>query len=225
LSRSLGKYNNMETAKKQADKLIDLCGPKSTGGTGIKQLRENIAESKLSYEIMDDAAQAFLKSKIQDNITKYYMLVVFTGYLNDIEAPPPNTAEEDIKLSKSFVDFMGAHADIATMIQKGKGKLKWERDVPEDIQAKLEKMATTDFFGNLGQIIHDILGTANKIYRDMADVGDHKKRAKYRFSSKTLMSLLPADELKKIEDKVERGEMTVDFYDILGEVQKNKPAA
>ena len=46
-----------------------------------------------------------------------------------------------------------------------------------------------------------------------------------RFSSKTLMSLLPADELKKIEDKVERKEMVVDFYDILGEVQKNKPAA
>ena len=39
------------------------------------------------------------------------------------------------------------------------------------------------------------------------------------------MSLLPADELKKIEDKVERKEMVVDFYDILGEVQKNKPAA
>merc|ERR1712152_31146 len=211
-------------AKRECDKVIDKNGP-APKGTGIKQLRENIAESKLSYEIMDDAAQAFLKSKIQDNITKYYMLVVFTGYLNDIEAPPPNTAEEDIKLSKTFVDYMGAHADIATMIQKGKGKLKWERDVPEDIQAKLEKMATTDSFGNLGQIIHDILGTANKIYRDMADVGDHKKRAKYRFSSKTLMSLLPADELKKIEDKVERGEMTVDFYDILGEVQKNKPAA
>merc|ERR1712020_156825 len=131
---------------------------------------------------MDDAAQAFLKSKIQDNITKYYMLIVFTGYLNDIEAPKPNTAEEDIKLSKSF----------------------------------------TDFYGNLGKIIHDILGAGNKIYRDMADVGDHKKRAKYRFSSKTLMSLLPPDDLKKIEDKVERGEMTVDFYDILGEVQKDK---
>merc|ERR1712227_613232 len=33
----------------------------------VKQLRENIAESKLSYEIMDDAAQAFLKTKIMDN--------------------------------------------------------------------------------------------------------------------------------------------------------------
>jgi len=220
----LEKYPAMAVAKNQADKLIDLNGPKSTGGTGIKQLRENIAESKLSYEIMDDAAQAFLKSKIQDNITKYYMLVVFTGYLNDIEVPPPNTPEEEIKLAKPFAEFMKGKADIATMIQKGKGKLKWERDVPEDIQSKLEQMATTDFFGNLGQIIHDILGTANKIYRDMADVGDHKKRAKYRFSSKTLMSLLPAEEMKKIEDKVERGEMTVDFYDILGEVQKNKPA-
>ena len=150
--------------------------------------------------------QAFLKSKIQDNITKYYMLVVFTGYLNDIEVPPPNTPEEEIKLAKPFAEFMKGKADIATMIQKGKGKLKWERDVPEDIQvsdvfnieyfccqlniftkyifefqSKLEQMATTDFFGNLGQIIHDILGTANKIYRDMADVGDHKKRAKYRW--------------------------------------------
>merc|ERR1719295_2141392 len=54
-------------AKNNADKIIDLNGTKKTGGTGIKQLRENIAESKLSYEIMDDAAQAFLKSKIMDN--------------------------------------------------------------------------------------------------------------------------------------------------------------
>jgi len=212
-------------AKNECDKVIDKNGTPKTGGTGIKQLRENIAESKLSYEIMDDAAQAFLKSKIQDNITKYYMLIVFTGYLNDIEPPKPNTAEEDIKLSKTFTDFMKDNGEIAIMIQKGKGKLKWERDVPADIQDKLEKMAATDFYGNLGKIIHDILGAANKIYRNMADVGDHKKRAKYRFSSKTLMSLLPADELKKIEDRVERGEMTVDFYDILGEVQKNKPAA
>ena len=134
----LEKYPAMNTAKNQCDKLIDLNGPKSTGGTGIKQLRENIAESKLSYEIMDDAAQAFLKSKIQDNITKYYMLIVFTGYLNDIEAPKPNTAEEDIKLSKSFADFMKDNGEVAIMIQKGKGKLKWERDVPADIQVKIK---------------------------------------------------------------------------------------
>ena len=40
-----------------SNEVIDKNGPPKTGGTGIKQLRENIAESKLSYEIMDDAAQ------------------------------------------------------------------------------------------------------------------------------------------------------------------------
>merc|ERR1712033_74004 len=68
-----------EAAKNEADKVIDKNGTPKTGGTGIKQLRENIAESKLSYEIMDDAAQAFLKSKIMDNIHKYFYLIVFTG--------------------------------------------------------------------------------------------------------------------------------------------------
>ena len=54
--------------------VIDKNGP-PPAGTGIKQLRENIAESKLSYEIMDDSAQAFLKIKIMDNIQKYFYLV------------------------------------------------------------------------------------------------------------------------------------------------------
>merc|ERR1712227_241086 len=55
-----------DAAKRECDKVIDKNGPAKTGGTGIKQLRENIAESKLSYEIMDDAAQVFLKQKIMD---------------------------------------------------------------------------------------------------------------------------------------------------------------
>merc|ERR1712038_89945 len=57
----MGALKDGAGAKNNADKIIDLNGTKKTGGTGIKQLRENIAESKLSYEIMDDAAQAFLK--------------------------------------------------------------------------------------------------------------------------------------------------------------------
>merc|ERR1712020_506694 len=75
------KMKDGAAAKNNADKIIDLNGTKKTGGTGIKQLRENIAESKLSYEIMDDAAQAFLKSKIMDNIHKYFYLIVFAGYM------------------------------------------------------------------------------------------------------------------------------------------------
>jgi len=69
-------------AKRECDKIIDKNGPPPVG-TGIKQLRENIAESKLSYEIMDDAAQAFLKIKIMDNIQKYFYLIVFCAYLRE----------------------------------------------------------------------------------------------------------------------------------------------
>merc|ERR1711902_187289 len=79
----MAKMNDGAAAKNSADKIIDLNGTKKTGGTGIKQLRENIAESKLSYEIMDDAAQAFLKMKIMDNIHKYYYLIVFTAYMRE----------------------------------------------------------------------------------------------------------------------------------------------
>ncbi len=32
---------------------------------------------------MDDAAQAFLKTKIMDNIQKYFYLICFTGYLRE----------------------------------------------------------------------------------------------------------------------------------------------
>jgi len=71
-----------QAAKRECDKVVDKNGPPPLG-TGIKQLRENIAESKLSYEIMDDAAQAFLKTKIMDNIQKYFYLICFTAYLRE----------------------------------------------------------------------------------------------------------------------------------------------
>jgi len=211
----------MVAAKKRADKLVDLCGPPKTGGTGIKQLRENIAESKLSYEIMDDAAQTFLKAKIQDNITKYFMLIVFSAYIGKAgEDVAKDTPEEEIKLAKTFAAYMEDNQELATMINKGKGKLKWERDMPRDIEEKLEKLAAGDFKANTGEIIHDILGAANKVFRDMSDVGDHKKRAKYRFSSKTLMGLLPEKYLVPIEKMIDDGKIQLDFYDILGEVAK-----
>merc|ERR1712020_755982 len=121
----VGKMADGQGAKNNADKIIDLNGTKKTGGTGIKQLRENIAESKLSYEIMDDAAQAFLKSKIMDNIHKYFYLIVFAGHIREqaqaarevIEADKKAAVSlpasgkcsipaKDLKLEGTFVDFM-----------------------------------------------------------------------------------------------------------------------
>ena len=47
---------------------------------------------------MDDAAQAFLKTKIMDNIQKYFYLIVFGAYLREqAVAAIDGVGEEDKK--------------------------------------------------------------------------------------------------------------------------------
>merc|ERR1711913_247780 len=199
----LEKLKGGKEAKNECDKVIDKNGTPKTGGNGIKQLRENIAESKLSYEIMDDAAQAFLKVKIMDNIHKYYYMIAFTAYMREMaEAARGGDGEKlpggksaipgnQLKLGKTFVTFMEAQPELRGLIDQGKGNLQWERDIPAAALANLESLANSDFKANLGKIIHDIYQTAHQMFSDMPQ-GDHKKRAKYRFASKTLMRILPS---------------------------------
>merc|ERR1712121_379806 len=228
-----------EAAKRECDKVIDKNGPAKTGGTGIKQTRENIAESKLSYEIMDDAAQAFLKQKIMDNIQKYFYLIVFTAYIREAAILCKDAASEEdkkqlaltggkvstpadqLKLPKSFAQYMEEHANLRTVVEEGKGKLQWERDIPPEALANLEDLASKDFKGNLGKIIHDIYQTAHGLFRDLPQ-GDHKKRAKYRFASKTIMRILPSELKKEVEALIEGKKMTMDLYEILGKCTWNE---
>merc|ERR1712142_227446 len=230
-----------EGAKKYADRVIDLNGTKKTGGTGIKQLRENIAESKLSYEIMDDAAQAFLKTKIMDNIQKYFYLIVFAGHMREAAVAAREAVEADkkaavalpasgkcsipatdLKVSRTFVQFMEENASLRTLIDTGKGNLQWERDIPPEALANLEGLVAKDFQGNLGKIIHDIYQTAHVMFGDMPQ-GDHKKRAKYRFASKTIMRILPAAKKTEVEGLIAKSEMTMDLYEILGKCTWTQP--
>merc|ERR1712165_257659 len=230
----VGKLKDGAAAKNECDKVIDKNGTPKTGGTGIKQLRENIAESKLSYEIMDDAAQAFLKMKIMDNIHKYFYLIVFTSYMREAadlarESCPEEVKKEltlsggrcaipgnQLKLNKTFVQYCTDNANLNTMCEEGKGNLQWERDIPPAALANLENLAKTDFKANLGQIIHDIYQTAHLMFNDMPQ-GDHKKRAKYRFASKTLMRILPSELKTEVEGLIEKKTITLDLYEILGQ--------
>jgi len=228
------KLADGNAAKNVCDKVVDKNGTPKTGGTGIKQLRENIAESKLSYEIMDDAAQAFLKSKIMDNIHKYFYLILYTAYIRQAGEAARNAVDDaskaevalssgkcaipadQLKVGKTFVQFMEENSSLRTLIEEGKGDLQWERDIPPAALANLEELAKKDFKGNLGTIIHDIYQTAHLMFGDMPQ-GDHKKRAKYRFASKTLMRLLPKELLSQVEGLIEKKTITLDLYDILGQ--------
>merc|ERR1712036_172562 len=233
LVAALGEEGAGPGAKRECDKVIDKNGPPPLG-TGIKQLRENIAESKLSYEIMDDAAQAFLKTKIMDNIQKYFYLICFTAYLREMSKVAKDgvseeekkafsltggkvsTPTENLKVAKTFVKYMEEHSNLRTICEEGKGKLQWERDIPPNDLANLENLANTDFHANLGKIIHDIYLTGHNLFRDMPQ-GDHKNRAKYRFASKTLMRILPDKMKGEVEALINQKAMTLDLYEILGQ--------
>merc|ERR1712031_15443 len=106
--------------------------------------------------------------------------------------------------------------NLRNMVEEGKGRLQWERDIPASALANLENLAKTDFKANLGKIIHDIYQTAHTMFADMPQ-GDHKKRAKYRFASKTLMRILPADLKGEVEALIEKQSITLDLYVILGQ--------
>ena len=105
------------------------------------------------------------------------------------------------------------------MIEAGKGNLQWERDIPPAALANLENLANSDFKANLGKIIHDIYQTAHVMFGDMPQ-GDHKKRAKYRFASKTIMRILPAKVKGDVEAMIAKKEITLDLYEILGQCVK-----
>merc|ERR1712002_1134847 len=144
------KLKDGAAAKNECDKVIDKNGTPKTGGTGIKHLRENIAESKLSYEIMDDAAQAFLKVKIMDNIHKYYYLIMFTAYMREAADLARNTVTDEqkaaltltggkcaipadqLKVTKKFAAYMEENSGMRGLIDTGKGNLQWERDIPPE---------------------------------------------------------------------------------------------
>merc|ERR1712244_133653 len=155
----VGALKEGAAAKNECDKVIDKNGTPKTGGTGIKQLRDNIA--------------------------KYIYLIVFTAYMREAadlarEACPEEVKKEltlsggrcaipgnQLKLTKSFVQFCADNANLNTMVDEGKGNLQWERDIPPAALANLENLAKTDFQANLGQIIHDIYQTAHQMFSDM----------------------------------------------------------
>jgi hypothetical protein len=169
-----------------------------------------------------------------DNIHKYFYIIVFAAYTREAAILVlDNASEEDkktfaltggkvstpankLKLPKTFVQYMEEHANLRTMVDEGKGKLQWERDIPALALANLEKLANADFHKNLGTIIHDIYQTAHGLFSDLPQ-GDHKKRAKYRFASKTLMRVLPNALKAEVEGLIESKAMTMDLYEILGQ--------
>merc|ERR1719483_513227 len=198
------KMSGGAAAKNECDKVIDKNGTPKTGGTGIKQLRENIAESKLSYEIMDDAAQAFLKMKIMDNIHKYFYLIVFTGYIRQAADLARESVSDEQKaaltLSGGRCAIPGDQLKLAkTFVAYCDGTLDSEEKVLEAVMlifknAKEFNEEGSEWFDNASNVEHHF----NELLENL-DV--ERKLTEVDENGKLKFAEIPPHYLKKIAEK------------------------
>ena len=92
-------------------------------GTGVENIRECIIESKMTFDVSADDWQAYLKAKIMNNIERYFYLIVFAMFIREVGPKG---------FPQSFLQYMDAHPDLRTMIDEGRGKLEWERKIPDE---------------------------------------------------------------------------------------------
>merc|ERR1712073_83265 len=211
----LEAYPAAKIAKAQVDKLIDLAAPPPRG-TGVENIRECIIESKMTFDVSADEWQLYLKNKIMNNIERYFYLIVFAMYVR--EAGPK-------EFPQTFKEWMDQHASLRDMIAEGRGKLEWERKIPDEKLVDLKEMlAAKDFKTNLPKVIKRICELAWVQFSDLPR-GHHKNNSMHKLASKTMIEILPESLIQYVEEKCGSLASTPDFFDVIGQVSWYDEAA
>merc|ERR1719411_201706 len=200
--------NQAKIAKAQVDKLIDLASqpPK---GTGVKNIRECIIESKMTFDVSADEWQLYLKNKIMNNIERYFYLIVFAMYIREVGPAG---------FPQNFKEWMDDHAALRDMIAEGRGKLEWERKIPDEKLVDLKEMlASKEFKTNLPKVIKRIYELAWVQFSDLPR-GHHKNNSMHKLASKTMIEILPESLIQYVEEKCGSLASTPDFFDVIGQV-------
>merc|ERR1740137_227220 len=168
----LAEFPAAKIAKAQVDKLIDLAAPPPRG-TGVENIRECIIESKMTFDVSSDDWQAYLKAKIMNNIERYFYLIVFAMYIREVGPKG---------FPQTFVQYMDDHSGLRTMIEEGRGKLEWERKIPDEKLSELK--------ANMPKIIKRIYELSWDMFGDLPR-GHHKNNSMHKLASKTMIEILP----------------------------------
>merc|ERR1712110_443093 len=194
LIAAYGDGDQAKIAKAQVDKLIDLAAPPPKG-TGCQNIRECIIESKMTFDISADAWQIYL--------------IVFAMYVR--EAGPK-------EFPQTFKEWMDQHASLRDMIAEGRGKLEWERKIPDEKLVDLKEMlAAKDFKATLPKVIKRIYELAWAQFSDLPR-GHHKNNSMHKLASKTMIEILPESLIAHVEEKCGSLAATPDFLDVIGQV-------
>jgi len=204
-----------KVAKAQVDKLIDLAAPPPRG-TGVENIRECIIESKMTFDVSSDDWQTYLKNKIMNNIERYFYLIVFAMYVREVGPKG---------FPQTFRQFMDANAGLRTMIEEGRGKLEWERKIPDEKLDELKQMLDRkDFKEMMPKLIKRIYELSWDMFGDLPR-GHHKNNSMHKLASKTMIEILPPFLVSHVEKKCGSLAGTPDFFDVIGQVSWYEPEA
>merc|ERR1711899_562488 len=207
--------NQAKVAKAQVDKLIDLAAPPPKG-TGVENIRECIIESKMTFDVSSDDWQTYLKNKIMSNIERYFYLIVFAMYVREVGPKG---------FPQSFQQFMEANANLRTMIAEGRGRLEWERKIPDEKLEELKALlSAADFKANMSKVIKRIYELSWDMFGDLPR-GHHKNNSMHKLASKTMIEILPENLANHVEKKCGSLAGTPDFFDVIGQVSWYEPEA
>merc|ERR1711971_426946 len=211
----LAAFPEAKVAKAQVDKLIDLAAPPPRG-TGVENIRECIIESKMTFDVSSDDWQAYLKAKIMNNIERYFYLIVFAMYIRELGPKG---------FPQTFKQYMDDHSGLRTMINEGRGKLEWERKIPDEKLSELKDMLScADFKANMPKVIKRIYELSWDMFGDLPR-GHHKNNSMHKLASKTMIEILPENLANHVEKKCGSLAGTPDFFDVIGQVSWYEPEA
>jgi len=195
-------------AKKKVDRIIDLCGP-APKGTGLQNLRECIIETKWKYDVAPEDRQVAFKQMILSFMERYFYLICFSAYAS---------THGPSGFDKSFTQWMSEHADLKTMIDEGKDKLEWYRQVdPAKLNTLKELMMQDNYKDNLSTLIKTIYEFAFLTYSDLPR-GQIKNNSMRKLAAKTLMEILPENISKVVHQKLEQQGVSPEFLTLVGMV-------
>merc|ERR1712156_289679 len=118
---------------------------------------------------------------VMDQMEKCFMLIVFALYCK--EAGPDG-------FSQTFSSWLSG-TSYQDQIATGKGKLEWERKIPDDkISALKDLMNVEKFDENLPEVINQINQLSYKTFNDLPR-GDQKCKSMRKLTGRTLIDILP----------------------------------
>lgn len=202
----LEKLPGAKEGKVLADKMIDICGT-APEGTGIQNLRKCIIRTKYKYDAATEDRQVVWKKMIINFIERYFYLICFATYAKE---------QGPALFPKTFVAWMDEHKELREMVAAGKDKLEWSRQVDQGAVDQLRsKIGGSDYKEKLGEIVTNLYKISHTTYSDMPR-GVIKDTLMRKLTCKTLMEILPAEVLTKIQAEMAEKKLTSDFETVVG---------